>query len=151
VRDRLGPIAEEDAPLTDFSVSRRLAIDNFDPAYINRRLNKTLPQRIKDLRNAPKQLEYGMDLVNLEAVAQIAEAPQILAIGYCLLALRSKLKQSGDKPETIRYWIERLEDEINSHGLDILEPDYPGTLSMPRKYELAAAINRIRSLRIVQE
>jgi len=151
VRDRLGPIAEEDAPLTDFAVSRRLAIDNFDPAYINRRLNKTLTQRIKDLRNAPKQLEYGMDLVNLEAVAQIAEAPQILAIGYCLLALRSKLKQSGDKPETIRYWIERLEDEINSHGLDILEPDYPGTLSMPRKYELAAAINRIRSLRIVQE
>jgi len=151
VRDRLGPIAEEDAPLTDFAVSRRLAIDNFDPAYINRRLNKTLTQRIKDLRNAPKQLEYGMDLVNLEAVAQIAEAPQILAIGYCLLALRNKLKQSGDKPETIRYWIERLEDEINTHGLDILEPDYPGILSMPRKYELAAAINRIRSLRIVQE
>jgi len=151
VRNRLGAIAEEDTPLPDFSASRRLAIDNFDPTYINRRLNKTLAKRIKDLRNAPRQLEYGMDLVNLDTVAQIAEAPQILAIGYCLLALRAQLKRLGDEPETIRFWIDWLEDEINKHGLDILKPDYPGTLSMPRKYELAAAINRIRSLRIVQE
>jgi predicted ABC-class ATPase len=149
VRNRLGPIAEEGAAIADFSVSRRLAADNFDPVYTNQRLNKTLPKRIKDLRNAPKQLEYGMDLINLEAVAQIAEAPQVLAIGYCLLALRAKM-QSGDKPETIRFWIDWLDGEISKHGLDVLSPDYPGTLSMPRKYELAAAINRIRSLRIFQ-
>jgi predicted ABC-class ATPase len=150
VRDRLGAIAEEDAPISDFVGSRRLTIDNFDPSYTNRRLNKTLPKRIKDLRNAPRQLEYGMDLINLDAVAQIAEAPQVLAIGYCLLALRTKLKQSGDKLETIRFWIDWLEGEISHHGLAVLEPDYPGTLSMPRKYELAAAINRVRSLRIFQ-
>jgi len=151
VRDRLGPIAAENIPIHDFAISRRLATDNFDPAYVNQRLNKTLPKRIKDLRNAPRQLEYGMDLINLEAVAQIAEAPQVLAIGYCLLALRTQLKQSGDRPETIRFWINWLENKINKHGLDCLQPDYPGTLSMPRKYELAAAINRIRSLRIFQE
>ncbi len=151
VRDRLGAIAEEDSPTPAFSASRRLAAGNFDPVYINRRLNKTISKRIKDLRNAPRQLEYGMDLVNLDAVVQIAEAPQILAIGYCLLALRTQLKQSGNKPETIRFWIDRIESEINKHGLAFLEPDYPGTLSMPRKYELAAAINRIRSLRIFQE
>jgi len=148
VRDRLGTIAEEDTQAPDFSVSRYLAADNFDPAYINHRLNKTIPKRIKDLRNAPRQLEYGMDLVNLDAVAQIAEAPQLLAIGYCLLALRTKLKQPDNQPETIRFWIDWLENEINKHGLAFLEPDYPGTLSMPRKYELAAAINRIRSLRL---
>ncbi|MGR9015144.1 MAG: P-loop domain-containing protein, partial [Gammaproteobacteria bacterium] len=148
VRDRLGIIIEEDTPISDFSVSRRLAVDNFDPAYTNQRLNKTTAKRIKNLRSAPKQLEYGMDLLNLDAVAQIAEAPQILTIGYCLLAIRSKLKQSDNKPETIRFWIDWLLLEINAHGLTVLEPDYPGTLSMPRKYELTAAINRIRSLRI---
>ncbi|MDO9423587.1 MAG: ABC-ATPase domain-containing protein [Methylobacter sp.] len=151
VRDRLGGIAEEDTPISDFAVSRRLAADNFDSAYTNQRLNKTIPKRIKDLRNAPRQLEYGMDLLNLDAVVQIAEAPQILTIGYCLLALRTKLKQSADKPETIRFWIDWLEEEITKHGLAVLEADYPGTLSMPRKYELAAAINRIRSLRIFQK
>jgi predicted ABC-class ATPase len=151
VRDRLGPIVDDDLPVADFAQSRRLDADNFDPSYINQRLNKTVPKRIKDLRGAPRQLEYGMDLIDLEAVAQIAEAPQILAIGYCLLALRTQLKQPGDRPETIRFWIDRLENELNNHGLDFLEPDYPGTLSMPRKYEIAAAINRIRSLRIFQE
>lgn len=151
VRDRLGAIAEEDTSIADFAVSRRLSVDNFDPAYINQRLNKTLPKRIKDLRNAPRQLEYGMDLINLDAVAQIAEAPQILTIGYCLLALRTKLMQSDDKPETIRFWLDWLEGEISKYGLAVLEPDYPGTLSMPRKYELAAAINRIRSLKIFHE
>lgn len=150
VRDRLGAIAEEDAPIADFAASRRLAVDNFDPVYTNPRLDKTLPKRIKDLRNAPRQLEYGMDLINLDAVLQIAEAPQILTIGYCLLALRTKLKQSHDKPETIRFWIDWLESEISQHGLAVLAPDYPGMLSMPRKYELAAAINRIRSLKIFQ-
>jgi predicted ABC-class ATPase len=151
VRDSLGEIVEEDASIPAFTVSRRLAADNFDPAYINQRLNKRIPKRIKDLRNAPRQLEYGMDLINLDAVEQIAEAPQILTIGYCLLALRIKLKQSGDKLETIRFWIDWLEGEISKYGLDVLEPDYPGTLSMPRRYELAAAINRMRSLKIFRE
>jgi predicted ABC-class ATPase len=151
VRDRLGPIIEDDMPASGFSAARRLATDNFDPTYVNQRLNKTIPKRIKDLRNAPRQLEYGMDLVNLDAVVQIVEAPQILAIGYCLQALRTQLQQPGNQPETIRFWIDWLENEINKQGLDFLQPDYPGTLSMPRKYELAAAINRIRSLRIFSE
>lgn len=151
VRDRLGPIADEDLPMADFSAYRRLAIDNFDPAYVNQRLNKTLSKRIKELRNSPRQLEYGMDLLNLETVVQLAEAPQLLAIGYCLLALRTKLGQPGAKLKTIRFWIDELEDEINSYGLAVLQPEYPGTISLPRKYELAAAINRIRSLIIFKE
>ncbi|MGZ5607633.1 MAG: P-loop domain-containing protein [Methylobacter sp.] len=151
VRDRLGPIIEDDMPVSGFFAARRLAAGNFDPAYINQRLDKTVPKRIKDLRNSPRQLEYGMDLVNLDAIAQIAEAPQILAIGYCLLALRGQLQQPEHQPETIRFWIDWLESEINKQGLAFLEPDYPGLLSMPRKYELAAAINRIRSLRIFSE
>lgn len=151
VRDRLGPIADEDLPMADFSAYRRLAIDNFDPAYLNQRLNKTLSKRIKELRNSPRQLEYGMDLLNLETVVQLAEAPQLLAIGYCLLALRTKLGQPGAKLETIRFWIDELEDDINRYGLAVLQPEYPGTISLPRKYELAAAINRIRSLIIFKE
>ncbi|WP_442499495.1 P-loop domain-containing protein [Methylobacter sp. sgz302048] len=149
VRDRLGEIANENETIKDFSSARRLAADNFDPAYENKRLKKTIAKRIKPLRSALRQLEYGMDLVNLEAVVQIAEAPQVLALGYCLLALRNKISQSADQPETIQFWIDRLYSDIAEQGLQVLAPDYPGTLSLPRKYELAAAVNRIRSLRIV--
>jgi hypothetical protein len=91
-----------------------------------------------------------MGVINLDAVSQVAEAPQVLSIGYCLFTLRNKMLES-DKPGTIRFWIDWLYDEITKHGLSVLEPDYPGTLSMPRKYELAAAINRIRSLKIFHE
>ncbi|MGZ8186792.1 MAG: P-loop domain-containing protein, partial [Methylobacter sp.] len=150
VREKLGAIATETAFHADFSIARRLAVDNFSPAYENQRLKKVMGKRIKNLRQAPKQLEYGMDIINLDAVPQIAEAPQVLSIGYCLFRLRNKMVES-DKPETIRFWIDWLYDEITKCGLPVLEPDYPGTLSMPRKYELAAAINRIRSLKIVRE
>ncbi|CAA9889598.1 ABC transporter, ATPase [Candidatus Methylobacter favarea] len=150
VRKKLGPIAAETAFHADFSTARRLARDNFNPAYENKRLRKVMDKRIKNLRQASRRLEYGMDIINLDAPAQIAEAPQLLAIGYCLFSLRNKMLES-DKPETIRFWIDRLYDEIEKHGLAILYPDYPGTLSMPRKYELAAAINRIRSLKIVHQ
>jgi predicted ABC-class ATPase len=151
VRDRLGPIAGDGAAVPLLPVSRRLAADNFDPAYINRRLNKTKPKRIKELRNAYRRLEYGMDLIDLDAVEQVAEVPQVLAIGYCLLALRNRLMQGGDKPETIRFWIDWLDEQMSNDGLAALEPDYPGMLSLPRKYEVAAAINRIRSLKVFQE
>lgn len=150
VREKLGAIATETAFHAGFSKARRLAADNFNPAYENQRLKKVMDKRIKNLREAPKQLEYGVDVINLDAVSQIAEAPQVLSIGYCLFTLRNKMVES-DKPETIRFWIDWLYDEIAKHGLSVLEPDYPGTLSMPRKYELAAAINRIRSLKIVHE
>ncbi|MDD5580129.1 MAG: ABC-ATPase domain-containing protein [Methylobacter sp.] len=150
VRKKLGRIPAEPSFHADFSTVRRLAADNFNPGYENQRLKKVLDKRIKNLRNAPKQLEYGMDIINLESVSQIAEAPQVLAIGYCLFTLRNKMAES-DKPETIRFWIDWLYDEIAKHGLPVLEPDYPGTLSMPRKYELAATINRTRSLKIFHE
>jgi len=148
VRKRLGVIPYEESCQFNFSESRRLAADNFNPTYHNQRLKKTLPKRIKLSAVASKRLEYGMDVIDLEAIAQLAEAPQVLTIGFCLLVLRNKINQHADKPETIKFWIDWLDEQLSNHGLSYLTPDYPGLLSRPRKYELAAAINRIRSLKI---
>lgn len=150
VREQLGDIVEEiEKPLT-FSAHRLLSINNFAPSYTNHRLKKEMPKRIKALRNAPKQLEYGMDLINLEAIPQIAEAPQILSVGYCLLKLRQAMEEEGNEPQTIDYWLQWLFKKLEQHGLSFLQADYAGTISLPRKYEVAAAINRIRSLKINQ-
>ncbi len=147
VREQLGEIIEDENTAFNFNNRRYLSSNNFNPAYTNQRLKKEIAKRIKDLRNAPKQLEYGMDLINLEALPQIAEAPQVLAIGYCLLMLNTEIKQ---QTQTIEYWLNWLYDKLEKNGLSCLQPDYPGTLSLPRKYEVAAAINRIRSLRIAK-
>ncbi len=148
VREKLGEIAEENEISLDFSAQRLLATDNFNPSYINKRLKKEVPKRIKPLRNSPKQLEYGMDLINLEALPQIVEAPQILSVGYCLLRLRKEMEIQANSTQTIEYWLGWLYKMLEQQGLSFLQADYPGTISLPRKYEVAAAINRIRSLRI---
>ncbi|MDT8424693.1 MAG: hypothetical protein RQ733_01810 [Methyloprofundus sp.] len=41
--------------------------------------------------------------------------------------------------------------QLDLQGLSFLQPEYPGNLSMPRKQEVAAAINRIRSLNIAND
>lgn len=150
VREQLGEIIEDNNALFNFNSHRRLSPDNFDPAYTNQRLKKKIPKRIKDLRNAPRQLEYGMDLINLEALPQIVEAPQMLSIGYCLLMLKIAIQKQKNQPQTIESWLTWLYDKLEQQGLSCLPADYPGTLSLPRKYEVAAAINRIRSLNLVQ-
>ncbi|MCF6251306.1 MAG: ABC-ATPase domain-containing protein [Methylococcaceae bacterium] len=151
VRAELGAIVEEQVNGLNFSVHRYLSADNFNPAYTNQRLKKEIPIRIKSLRNAPRQLEYGMDLVNLEALPQIAEAPQILSIGYCLLQLRKEMQTQVNETGTIDYWLKWLYEKLEQQGLSFLQPDYPGSLSLPRRYEVAAAINRIRSLKILDD
>jgi hypothetical protein len=102
VRKKLEAIATETAFHADFSTARRLAADNFNPAYENQRLKKIMDKCIKNLRNAPKQLEYGMDVINLDAVSQIAEAPQILSIGYCIDSIAQSWSVISGKSEKNR-------------------------------------------------
>lgn len=151
VREKLGKIIEGKHKSLNFVANRRLSADNFNPSYINQRLKKEVPIRIKDLRNAPRQLEYGMDLINLESLPQLVEAPQIKSIGYCLLKIKQQMQHQTNKPQTITYWLHWLINNLENEGLPFLQPSYQGSLSMPRKYEIAAAINRIRSLKITEE
>lgn len=150
VREKLGQIIEDEDKHLTFSANRYLSTNNFNPSYTNQRLKKEIPKRIKDLRNAPKQLEYGMDLINLEAIPHIVEAPQMRSIGYCLLKIRTEMDKQENQLESINYWLQWLKKELKKEGVSCLQPDYPGTLSLPRTYEIAAAINRIRSLRIIE-
>ncbi len=149
VRKKLGKIIEDEKTALNFSTERKLSLDNFDPAYTNQRLQKKIAHRIKPLRNAPRQLEYGMDLINLDTLPQIAESAQVLSMGYCLLKIREAMQAHGN-PQEINYWLDWLYCKLEKQGLSFLQPDYPGMLSLPRKYEVAAAINRIRSLKIVK-
>lgn len=150
VREELGEIIENNNKQLSFSSTRYLSTDNFNPSYTNQRLKKEIPKRIKDLRNAPKQLEYGMDLINLDAISHIVEAPQMRSIGYCLLQIRNEMKSQKAPLKSINNWLNWLDEKLEREGLSFLQPDYPGTLSLPRKYEIVAAINRIRSLNVTE-
>lgn len=127
---------------------RQLNRFNFDPVYKNQRLKKSVNKRIKDLRESPHQLEYGMDLINLESHAAVLDKAQTYCLGHCLYAIHVYLQQQVDGSVSLFQCLEDLFQQIAEQGWDVLASDYPGMFALPRIYEVAAAINRTRSLDI---
>ncbi|MGW8267907.1 MAG: ABC-ATPase domain-containing protein, partial [Longimicrobiales bacterium] len=90
-------------------------------------------------------LTLGREDVDLSAVEQVVSWAQLQAIGQgLLLAWREYMDGDRDLPEIL----DRVEARIRSEGLDALDPRKVGNLAEFRRYELAAALNRIRSLQM---
>lgn len=126
---------------------RRVLADNFDPGYRAQRLGKTIAVRIKPLRLQERVLEYGDTQLDLTRLVALVDPCQVRAVGYALLLARKMLKSSRPSPSDLAGAVsERIEKE----GLSILCGDANSAdfLACPRRLELAAAINRIRNLKV---
>jgi predicted ABC-class ATPase len=92
-----------------------------------------------------RALRYGTEEIDLSCVEQLADPGQLLAIGYLMKRYHEKLPDAaGDMAHTLSEILRQVE----SDGLDSITPYIIGTLAMPRLHELAAAINRMRNLRL---
>jgi len=95
-------------------------------------------------------LMFGSDFIDLRYIDQLVETSQAYAVGHAVyLASQSMMSASA----TLQDVVEGLEHFFDQNGLDALDPFYreeyhPGNFSRPRKYEIAAAINRLRTLKI---
>ncbi|MBT3179296.1 MAG: ABC-ATPase domain-containing protein [Candidatus Marinimicrobia bacterium] len=93
---------------------------------------------------------YGNETIDLRFVDQLVENSQIRAVGHAIyLASQFMMRDC----ETLKEIIKGLDDYFDKNGLDSLDPFYekekhPGNFSRPRKYEIAATINRMRTLTI---
>jgi len=143
------PRAHPPADPFNLSDCRQLLPGNFDPLYINERMNKQIPVRIKALRGqALEIIEYGMDLIDVRSLKGIVDADQMLTIGHCLLlARRLELAATGLSPSVLAR---KVIDVVREKGLDALQlPRSPPVFfAETRLLELAGAINRLRSLAI---
>ena len=93
------------------------------------------------------QYALGDDEIDLKYLDQLIEKSQTKAIGF---ALHLASKYISEKSNTLQEVIDKIETFINKNGLDQLDPyftenNHPGNFSRPRKYEIGAAINRLRS------
>ncbi|WP_425447954.1 ABC-ATPase domain-containing protein [Dethiothermospora halolimnae] len=91
---------------------------------------------------------YGRDSIELSFVEQVIDSSQTNAIAYMIDYIASNL---NDERTPINALIDKLYSEIDKNGLDVVSPYYgqhPGNLALPRKQELASAINRLRSLKV---
>ena len=90
---------------------------------------------------------FGRTPLDLSAVEQLVTISQTRAIGDALVLM---MKRFMDGRTTVAEVLDRLETELDEHGLDALSRFRLGTYARPRRQEVAAALNRLRTLRIEQ-
>lgn len=89
-------------------------------------------------------VELGRERVELSHLEQLAEPGQTEAIARVIGRFAT-----GKKDRSLREAVEESLGNIEVDGLDSLGGfrGHPGEMSLPRSHEIAAAINRMRSLR----
>ncbi len=95
-----------------------------------------------------RAVQLGRETIDLSAVAQLVHPDQTRALG---LALAYAVEQGYlDGRRTLRQALEAVLADVTRQGLEVLSPTrYPvGDLAAFRLAELAAALNRLRSLRV---
>ena len=118
-----------------------------------RRLNPRCPlpgsfdpvrgRKVRISSQGREAISFGRERIDLSAAEQLVEETQTRAIGW-LIHYAAKNLFAGD--ETLPEILDRLEREIETKGLASLMPHLAGDYARPRPLEIAAAINRLRSL-----
>ena len=92
------------------------------------------------------ELAFGTEEIDLGAVEQIVDSGQLRAIAAAMVYAK---QQYMDGKRTLSEIIDLVMADIDAQGMDILSPFPEGDFAMFRRFELAAAINRLRSLSVV--
>ncbi|MBI9090461.1 MAG: ABC-ATPase domain-containing protein [Desulfobacterium sp.] len=102
-------------------------------------------QRIKN--QGDRTIVFGNTRIDLWDLEQIVHTSQTRAMGRAILYAM----QYMDGERTLEQVISRVDKDLDEQGLDILMPFVVGDLVRFRPLELAAAINRMRTLEVTQQ
>ncbi len=89
-----------------------------------------------------RHIQFGSEDIDLAGVEQLVDSSQTRAIAQGLVYIK-KILENGS---TLTHALDQVEAEVVEHGYDVLMPGRPGDLAEFRRFELAAALNRLRSL-----
>ena len=93
-----------------------------------------------------RSLQLGQDEIDLSRVEQLVEDGQVKAMGHAIAYMRARYMNGRS---SLRAMLDSLERDLQHEGLDaICDIPFPTDLVYFRPQELAAAINRVRSLRV---
>lgn len=99
---------------------------------------------VKISAKALKSLLFGTHHIDLSAVEQLIDTSQTNAVGYAIHYATRYM----DGKRTLAQVVEAVLDDISREGLDVLLFQSAGNYAAFRGLELAAAINRLRTLRV---
>ncbi len=124
--DHFGPITERQPLAQSFDASRG---------------RREVKIEAKGLRT----LLYGSTTIDLSCLEQLVDPAQTRTIGFMI---HYYSEQYLEKTRNLREGLSRVMEDVEGRGFDILLPYKVGNLALPRLYELAGAINRMRTLEV---
>jgi predicted ABC-class ATPase len=92
------------------------------------------------------EVVFGTEEIDLSAVEQIVEAGQLRAIASAIVYGK---EQYINGRRTLPEILDRVLTDLDSEGLDVLSTLPEGDLVLFRRFELAAALNRLRTLKVL--
>ena len=103
------------------------------------------PERVRAVKT--RAIEFGHEEIDVSLLYQLVDAAQCRMIGDLLLRLtRGLCDGRRDLPRILAA----LDADLQAHGLDSLAQAGFGDRARPRRFEVAAALNRLRSLRVAR-
>ena len=96
---------------------------------------------------------FGRDVIDLSGVEQLVDVSQTRAVAHAIQLLVQRTPGSHIR---LVDAVSLIDSIFTQEGLDRLNPSYrpdrhPGNFARPRPYEIAAAMNRMRSMRFRQD
>lgn len=90
-------------------------------------------------------IRFGRSLIHLDSIPQVADESQALTIGLLLYYAKLRYMQEG---YPLREMLDMIDRDLSNEGLGTLARDLRGDLARPRRYEVAAALNRLPTFRV---
>ncbi|QVQ52029.1 ABC-ATPase domain-containing protein [Spiractinospora alimapuensis] len=91
-------------------------------------------------------LTFGEHDIDVRHLTQLVDPSQVIGIGLALRSLAERGHLDGERD--LASALDTLERALLDKGLPELAGGYVGDYALPRRYEVAAALNRLRSLRV---
>ncbi|MEM8777975.1 MAG: ABC-ATPase domain-containing protein, partial [Cyanobacteria bacterium P01_G01_bin.49] len=91
------------------------------------------------------KLIFGTEEIDLSAVEQLVETGQLRSIAAAIIYAKNNYL---DGQRTLSEILDKVIEDITTQGLDILSEFPSGELIFFRRFELAATLNRLRSLKV---
>jgi len=101
-------------------------------------------ERVRSVKT--RAIEFGSEEIDVSLLYQLVDAAQCRMVGDVLLQCARGL---CDGKKTIPELLDRIDAEIEKDGLDAVTDRDFGDRARARRFEIAAALNRLRSLRLV--
>ena len=137
-RDHASGRAREDERPLERPRQRAPLPESIDPS----RGRRDVKLRVRDV----DEVSFGTEDIDLSAVEQIVDPSQLRAIAEAMVHAK---REHVDGRRTLGEVLDAIERDLERHGLDALSGrDARGDLARFRRFELAAALNRLRSLEV---